>query len=384
MNKMINKTIKVAFVIVLTMIGNTYTFAQSIDEERMNRDLKVAENILATLSEEDGRRLWGHDNVESSYIPDYGVIFTMPMKSAFFFGGQNAVISSGGNDVYVIESNDEDDDYDIRVKADNRIKIVDADSKQAKEIKENSNMELKNQISTFLADYADLIGQLKPSDRIVVQMKNKNEFEFYTGRSKSKSNPSLTAEVLKSNLTAQRQGKISRDELIDRIEFKGGEEKEVAKDVELFATIFARLYEPDLSSTYYLSSRNIGYNRLENLGVTFSMKFYSSSSDNGLHTIRTTGERGLTQEERNEIVNAMYPEFVASFKQNLLDYGRTVKSLEGEEKLIFKVRLTECKDCDMPREIEVMVSAKTLSDYDKGSISKDKAMGMVEVKRKEN
>lgn len=382
MKKTTSRTIKLAFITVLSMVGTNYTFSQSIDQERMDRDLKVAENILTTLTEDDGRRLWHNDNVESSYVPDYGVIFTMPMRTSFSFG-KNTVISTEGKDMIFIEGKKEPD-YDVKVKTNERVKILDSESDQAKEIKLEVRNELKEQVITFLADYADLIGQLKPSDRIVVQMKNRNEFEFYSGRSRSKSAPGLTAEVLKSDLTAQRQGKISRDKLIERIQFREGENREVSKDIELFATIFARLYEPDLSSTYYLSSRNIGYSRLENLGFTFSMKFYSSSSDNGLHTIRTTGESGLTQEERNERVNAMYPEFEESFKQNLLDYGRTVKSLEENEKLIFNVRLTECKGCDMPKEIEVMVSAKTLSGYDKGSISKDKAMAMVEVKRKDN
>lgn len=381
---MINKASKIVFVFVLTIVGNTYTYSQSIDQERMDRDLKVAENILATLSEQgNGRRLWGYDNVESSYVPDYGVIFTMPMRNSISFMGQNAVISTGKDDVIVIQDSD-DANYDFKIKNNNRIKVVEADSKQAKEAKEQAGSIVKDQITTFLADYADLIGQLKPSDRVVVQVKKKNEFEFYSGRSQTNTISGLTAEVLKSDLSAHRQGKISRDNLVEKIKFAGGEEKEIAKDIELFATIFARLYEPDLSSTYYLSSRNIGYNHLENLGVTFSMKFYSSSSDNGLHTIRTTGESGLTSEERDQRVNAMYPEFVESFKQNLIDYGRTVKSLNEDEKLIFNVRLTECKGCEMPNEIEVMVSAKTLKGYDKGTISQDKAIAMVEVKRKDN
>ena len=385
MNTM-NRTIKILFIIVLTMVGNTQTFSQSIDQERMERDLKVAENILATLSEESngGRRLWGYENVESSYIPDYGVIFTMPLRTSFSFSGQNTIISTGGDDVLVIEDSDNDVDYDVKVKGNRRIEIVDANSKKAKEAKAVESDELRSQVTTFLADYADLIGQLQPTDRIVVQMKRSNRLEFYLGGTESTSNQGVTAEVLKSDLTAQRQGKIARDQLIERIKFTGGEGEEVAKDIELFATIFARLYEADLSSTYYLASRNIGYTKLPNLGVTFSMKFYSSSSNKGLHTIRTTGEKGLTKEVRDERVNAMYPEFEASFKQNLLDYGRTVKSLGDKEKLIFKVKLTECKECDMPKAIEVMVDAKTLGGYDKGSISRDKALGMITVKRTEN
>ena len=381
MNSTMNKAIKITLVIALTMVGNTRLVAQSIDQERMDRDLKVAENILSTLSNESNRRLWRDDDVEGSYIPDYGVIFTMPMRAIILYDGSAQVFSSSGNSVVVVEDSD---NSDFKIKVEGKTKIVDADSDQGKKIREKIDYDQRAQITTFLADYADLIGQLKPSDKIVVQMKNRNEFEFYVGRSKKNTPTGLTAEITKSQLISYKQGKMSREDLIKKIIFKGNEEKEVAKDVELFATIFARLYEPDLSSTYYLSSRNIGYNRLEDLGVTFSMKFYSSSSNDGLHSIRTTGESGLTKEERDDKVNAMYPEFEESFKSNLIDYGRTVKSLKPDEKLIFKVRLTECIGCEMPKEIEVMVSAKTLNDYDKGSLSRDKAMGAVEVKRIEN
>ena len=45
--------------------------AQSIDEKRMDRDLKVAENILNTLASGDSR-LRFHNNIESNYLPDFG------------------------------------------------------------------------------------------------------------------------------------------------------------------------------------------------------------------------------------------------------------------------------------------------------------------------
>ena len=379
-----NKTIKVAIVIILTMVGNTYTYSQSIDQERMDRDLKVAENILSTLSN-DGNNRWSRDKVEGSYIPDYGVILTMPSNSLVIYGGASQIISSGANSVYVIDdSDDKDKDVDIKIKGGDQVKVrtLKGQSKKAEDLKEQMESGIKEQIETFLADYADLIGQLKPSDRIMVQVKNNRSFEFYLGGRSEKASGNLSGSVLKSDLTAQKQGKISRDQLIQRIKYTTPESTEVAKDIELFATIFARLYEPDLSSTYYASSRRIAYNRLENLGVTFNMKFYSSSSDAGKHTIRTTGETGLTQEERNERVNAMYPEFEQSFRENLLDYGRTVKSLQPGEMMIFKVKLTECKGCEMPGEIEVVVKAKTLIDYDQGSLSRDKALQMIEVKKK--
>ncbi|MEM0939646.1 MAG: hypothetical protein AAF600_06335 [Bacteroidota bacterium] len=377
----INTTNKIVIVVLLTVTTNLQSFSQSIDQERMNRDLRVAENILSTLLTNDNR-VWHQDNVEGSYIPDYGVIFMMPVSSVIFYEGKGKVFSSDGSSLVFIEDSD-DSSYDMQIDLrGNKTKITKGQNLNIKELKEKIDSNLKEQIQTFLVDYADLIGQLQPSQRIVVHAKDRENFEFHIGINSTKTSKNLSAQILKSDLVAHKQGKISREELVSRIRYTSNESKDVEKDIKLFASIFARLYEPDISSTYYVSSRNIEYDRLENLGVTFNMKFYSSSSDKGFHTIRTTGESYLTKEERNKRVNAMYPEFVQSFKDNLLDYGRTVKSLKPNEMIIFKVRLTECKGCEMPEEIEVTIKAKTLFDYDSGSLSRNEALEMIAIKKK--
>ena len=366
---------------MLVILSITLSFGQSIDEKRMDRDLKVAENILSTLSREDDSRLRFYDNIESNYMPGYGVVFSIPRVSYIYattVTGRAASAVYGGSGAYVIASADADDEEE-EVAADKK-KIED----ERKKIAEEAEEQLKEQMTAFLVDYADLIGQLKPSDQIVVQSRGGDNRLFYSGRQSIKRQSSLSAQVTKSDLTAYKQGKIDRDAVIKKITFKSPEENgEIAKDLELFATIFARLYEADLSSTYYMSAHSLGYTSLDGFGITFSMKVYSSSSDNGFHTIRTTGEGGLTQEQRDEKVNAMYPEFEKSFKENLMDYGRTIKSLKSDENLVMKVTLTECRNCEMPKEIEVSVKGKTLQDYSKGSISRDEAVKQVTVKRKE-
>ena len=348
------------------------TFSQSLDEERMDRDLKIAENILNTIMD-GGDRFYRNNKVESNYIPDYGVIFSIPRNQLVIYAkeGKEKILYSGRSEIIIA---DVDSDAEVEVKD---IKKLDSEKLQ-KEIMEK----MKAQISDFLIDYADLIGQLKPSDRIVVQLSGSRNDLFFIEDGRKKSQGNFSGQILKSDLTSYKQGKMEREDAVAKIEWDEGGDGEVAKDIELFASIFAALYEPDISSTYYTSSRRIGYTRLENFGVTFKMKVYSSSSDGGKHRIRTTGQGGLSQEERDEIVNAMYPEFEKSFKENLIDYGRTIRSINPNEMVLFKVALTECKGCEMPEAIEVSVSGKILKDYDAGSISKEKALEQVNVKKK--
>ncbi|MEQ9466566.1 MAG: hypothetical protein RLN88_04090 [Ekhidna sp.] len=368
--KVISKTLVALAALAISV---SISSAQSLDEERMERDLKIAENIIGTLLNENGR--YYHNNVESNYLEDYGVIFSIPKNSviwAYSTSGSARSVYSYGNEAVIIDTSDGDDD-----------EIPRSDKKvDAEELERKTLEKMKEQMSAFLIDYADLIGQLKPTDRVVIQTRGRNEQIFVVGGNVTRKNEGLSAQILKSDLSAYKSGKLSREQAMGKIDWTTEGDSEVAKDIELFSTIFSRLYEPDLSNTYYLTSRRLGYTSLDNFGITFNMKFYSSSSDDGLHTIRTTGESGLTQDQRDEKVNAMYAEFEKSFKENLLDYGRTVKSLKPEEMLMFNVELTECRGCEMPEEIEVSVKGKTLKDFDSGAISREKALDQITVKKK--
>lgn len=360
--------------LAIMIVGST--FGQSIDQERMDRDLKIAENILGTLSNSNNRGFFSSRSVESNYVPDYGVIFSVPQSSMVFATSRpsNGIVisetTSGSGYSYVVADAPDNDD---------KVKEV---SKE--EYKAEVDKQLKEQMTLFLVDYADLIGQLKPTDRIMINVKNNRNQVWINNDQVSEKNMGQTAAIVKSDLIAFKSGKASREATIGKIIFTEVNDK-MEKDLELFSSIFSRLYEPDMSNTYYASSRNINYERLDNLGAIFSMRVYSSSSDdNGKHTIRTTGERGLTQAERNAKVNAMYPEFEKNMKGNIIDYGRTIKSLKPAEMLIIKVRLTECDDCEMPKSIEMSVKGSVLSDFDSGKLTREKAMDAISVKKTAN
>ncbi|MFK7952007.1 MAG: hypothetical protein AB8B73_04115 [Ekhidna sp.] len=370
------KTIKrTIFSLGLTMIIVGSAFGQ-IDQERMERDLKIAENILGTLSNSNNNGFFSSRNVESNYVPDYGVIFSLPQSSMVYVTGK-------AKKGVVISENSSSDGYTYVI-ADSKSSRSDAKEVNAEDLKSEVDKKLKEQMTLFLVDYADLIGQLKPSDRIMINVKNNRNHVWMNNERVSEKSMGQTAEIAKSDLIALKSGKASREATIGKIKFTEVNDK-MEKDLELFSSIFSRLYEPDMSSTYYASSRNINYERLDNLGAIFSMRVYSSSSDdNGKHTIRTTGERGLTQSERDEKVNAMYPAFEQNMKQNIIDYGRTIKSLKPAEMLIIKVRLTECNDCEMPKSIEMSVKGSVLSDFDGGKLSREKAVAAISVKKTAN
>ena len=67
-------------VIIAMMLGVQISFAQKLDEERMTRDIAVAENVLSTLIKQQvsNQRTFFPLEIKGNYQPGYGVTFNLP------------------------------------------------------------------------------------------------------------------------------------------------------------------------------------------------------------------------------------------------------------------------------------------------------------------
>src|SRR5882724_8804813 len=81
--KKLNKKFMKKVMIVWMMLAGTIVFAQTkVDEERMQRDIEIAENILSTmLRQQIGQRSFFPMEVQGSYLAGYGVTFRLPSES---------------------------------------------------------------------------------------------------------------------------------------------------------------------------------------------------------------------------------------------------------------------------------------------------------------
>ena len=159
---------------------------------------------------------------------------------------------------------------------------------------------------------------------------------------------------------------------------------ELQPDLELLTSIFNRLYQRDLSKTFF-TDENIYYERLKDYGVIYYMNVFSSNQTNyDRWGMPTQGLNNLTQEDRDKKVKELYPVFERDIKADILEYGRTVKSLKGDEVLMFNIAITKCQSCGIPATLEVSVKASVLSDYSSGKISKDAALTKMEIKKGSN
>lgn len=430
------------FLIVGLMLMSAPLFAQNptgtkTTNDRMQRDIAVMETALSQMiKQEFDQRNFFFMDVKGNYLSGYGVTFTVPTGMLNAWGGNEVMVingtgfsgswSSSGDDLAITEEDSQNAEELIKSPKKNSQKNK-ADAPRVDEARALDEVAVaggyrngsRNAVGTgiatrskrynsdslntvnnakiikaskdFIADYGDMLSQLGPEERIVVTNRGQGNNEFWVYGQRAKRSL-MSVEARKSDLTAFRQGKITRDQLMGKMKVINSVTTEKAEpDMELLVSIFNRLYQSDLSKTYYTQG-NTYYEHLTDFGVIIHMQVYSSNTDyiergdgaRAVLSMPTLGLRNLSQEERDKKVKELYPVFESELKENILDYGRTLKSLNDNEQLIIDVTLTKCKDCGIPSKVEVAVKASVLKDFNAGRIDRNAALAKIEVTKAAN
>ncbi|MCG8310891.1 MAG: hypothetical protein MI975_26115 [Cytophagales bacterium] len=394
-----------------------------IDEKRMNRDLEIAKNILSTLISSGSDHWFGGTSIDATYIKDYGVVFTIPEHLVYFHGARDIVIP----DIPPIPDIDVDLDIDneLEVSVDELSKEemkrqkeklevqkkelekhrqeIEKHKEEIKQVKEKAKIAttytynikpgVDDEINweevmiTFMTDYADLIGQLKPEEKIVIKQKSPyNDMVFVWSRKGSEQIneqrvSNISAEVFRKDVAAFKSGKIKREAFIDRIKIEKDEPQKKVADLEMFANIFDRFYSHDLSETYYCQGKP-RYEVLDGYGAVFHIKTSSGPRAFARTVYRSSGDRNLAIKSESESPNnaETYRKFKDDIKAFMLDYGRTIRSLNDDEIVMLDIQLGNCRDCEIPESVEVSVKMSTLKQYDQQKLSREKAINLIGVK----
>jgi len=275
---------------------------------------------------------------------------------------------------------------DIARVAEERAKVAQAVSNNTIAILENDDKpsnknDLENIMIEFLFNYSQLIGQLKPTDKIAISTK-KSDYVYVVSDKAGQVNESangIIVEVLKKDHADYVSGKISRDELISRITINK-EDGEALKyrDLDLFSAMIKTLYDKNYSDSYFVTWKP-DYQRLNGVGAIYDLKVYSSIEEDGSFAMPGINKHGLSAEERNKKVVELYPIFIKSMKENIIQYGRTINSLQPNELLIIKVTLTKCDNCSIPQKIQFAIKQSILASYNSGKLSQKEAIAKVKL-----
>ena len=418
--KRVERKVMMAVMVLISFGG----FAQKLDEARMERDIEVAENILSTLLKQQfDKRSFFPIEVRGNYRAGYGVTFTIPnlqtgvwmqgfdVPAISWSNGEGSFsysYSDGNEDEVTIIDRQPVEEHKEKIKQDleraykerNRATSVTGTVARAPKapraaglkrtnsrldrdsLREESNKKVINAIKEFMADYSDLIGQLTPTERVVVTNRGENERFWFGQFDNQQGNTYLSVEANKSDLTQYKQNKMTRDQLMAKIKVVNSElDNELQPDLELLASIFNRLYRSDLSKTYFTQG-NTYYERLKDFGVIYYMQVYSSNQqDDDFWAMPTISLNEIDQKTRDKKVKELYPLFANSIKEDMLEYGRTLKSLKDDENLIFNIKLTRCVGCGIPSSLELTVKNSILKDYSSGKLTKEAAMQKITEKK---
>ncbi len=408
------------FILILPLLFS-FKSGNEIDAKKMNRDLEIAKNIFATLIKSGSGNFFGSQSIEASYIKDFGVVFTIPEHLVYFSTGGDHFIhvpevppmpemnfqfefkfdevdsSTRLNDEKMRAELDKAKEQVIQKKeeiviAREKARVAVAESRELRGFAESGvekDINWEEVMITFMTDYADLIGQLQPEDKIVINQKSpSNQFVMvWRGDSKTEhqrpERSSISAEVVRKDLTAFKSGKINRDEFIKHISITKKEPQKKIADLEMFAGIFDKYYSYDLSETFYVQGKP-AYEVLKGFGAIFQIKAFSpnqSYTRMRFYAPGATTSSSGTSTDKNEVdEEALYPKFKEDLINFMLDYGRTIRSLKDSDKLLLEIKIQACKDCKVPSVVEVSTKMSTLRQYDEQKISKQKAAGMIEIK----
>jgi hypothetical protein len=389
------KTAAIALMIMIVCISNAA--AQKIDNARMERDIEVAENVLSTLIKQQfEQRTFFPMEITGTYQPGYGVTFRLPAD----YTAPIALTMPRGSDTFIWDNQGQNEYISIGGTAREDVAVIAPSSPQAMTLKDKTrekektkrrydmdsiktayNKKVIEAATSFILDYGDMVSQLAPGEKIIVT--NGGDRNRIWGQYlNSTKRTHIVVEGLKSDVTAFKQGKLTREQAVAKVKIVNAESSDkVEPDMELLSSIFSRLYRSDLSKTFF-SDENIYYEHLNDFGAVFYMAAYSSiPAEYPKFHMPTLGLENIDAATREKKVKEIYPIFENELKENMLEYGRTLKSLKDEESLIFNVTLTKCVNCGIPSTLEVSVKSSVLKDLNAGKIDKATALSKIVTKK---
>lgn len=382
-------------------------WSQPIDNKRMKRDIEVAENILAALIEDASSNTFQGFQVEGTYLESYGLLFSIQNKFGFLRVGSSPTVIWDENRAISgrVESKA------IGEARSQRQTGLSAYTVKADSIELLNQEKIKELSEIFLADYGYLLTQLPENEKICIKYNQGNKNSFFgaqniaiftpNGEKVNTSSPGFTMIITKKEVENHRTGKIDRKTLISRIEYQENEVSNSAEDRELVLlnSIFHRAYQSDLSEGFYMRG-NGNMERIAGLGVLFSYNFSTRGNRSNLYfnngeyrfyfpdnrSGRRDRVRGYVNEDdadedadEDATDEPDFDEFLDGFKSNIIEYGSTVRKLNGDEVLSFELGFPSCRDCDRPEKVKITAKQSLLERYRTGGLDLEEAKEQLQV-----
>lgn len=217
--------------------------------------------------------------------------------------------------------------------------------------------------------------------------------------SKQKAEPLPTISVVAkvSDLKAYRSGQINASQLDTRISVATVKEDDSQQlDMEVMANIFETAFKDSEERSFRIRG-SVNHLNLDNFGAlfffdarysNFSNAIFSISGSNSLKRAQELRLKSIREEREKEEADEQklkqeqldaFEAFKTNLKEYLVDYGRTLKSVDSDQFILVSVNLSSPLD-EIPERIDVQIKKSILESIDRGSVSRDQALNQVSVR----
>ncbi len=374
-------------IICLIFLGAvTQSLAQAprtINWERMQRDLDIMEGVLSKLLLRAPHH-WEplQNNVHGLYFEGYGVVFQVD------YGGlQVMALTPPHLEKSIMEMEKRVQEF-VPENSEEPM-VVAPEIPAALELVETFSPDrverVKEQVTEFLANYADAIGQLEPSEfiTVIVNLDRGRFFVFPPGHKISAEKKNTAVAILeinskKSAIISYRQGKSNFGEFRQQIAFnERADDENMNKNIDIMANILETALSRKHREGFYVVDKNRGI-YLKGLGTLFFMKAELGSdwpTPMAIVIDKQTKKRDVVQVKADgkKKSNRKTAESLNDFKDALLelvgDYGHTLRTLEPTEYVVVAVDFNSWNfGDDQPSRFIIKAQKKDLDNYNRGTM----------------
>ncbi|MCH6559268.1 hypothetical protein IH799_02810, partial [candidate division KSB1 bacterium] len=278
---------QIIFLSIILVPMSSFAQSSKINWDRMNRDLEIMQGILDNLLAPSKPMLaFSNGGARGLYFDGYGVVFQIDLGGARLMdvvrlriGNEFALAKDLADQARAFEGKPVSvppvsDEGPVIVDATTGLVLTKGDLTAGKRIEL-----LEERTIEFLRDYADAIGQIKPTDRITILANFEHTYSVFAvhlrGAENVEKSPSgLNITAKKSDIVDFRKGKIDEKTFRNRVTFhKRLDSKQKNRNIDIMANILNTALNRKHRGEFRMDSKNRGI-YLDGLGALFFIRGY--------------------------------------------------------------------------------------------------------------
>ncbi|KYG72636.1 MULTISPECIES: hypothetical protein [Roseivirga] len=345
---------------------------------KMEKDIVILQNVLGDLFGNGDSYFSSSRSAKGMYIPGGGVIFSMSSRSSY--GAllveyvDVARVSSG-------QSGDAEEEVDVE------------------EFNKKTEDAIREKSKEFLTNYGSLLSELKSGEKLMLnvdysvrqdrdgQRSSGNRITFVSRSNQKRMQSSISYKTLNDFST----GKINLQQAMSAVETSIIEDAEKdMTDAKILAGILDDLMQSSMDGKFRRRSKT-NWTYFDGFGLMLNIQMSTSMRGTDV-LVYSQGSRVISrvdesdkEKERADLAKELeeaYPEFENMLKENIIQYGRTLRSLGAGESVIVNVDFGSIiRDSKMPRSIRMIIPKSSIDAYAKGQKSLEQVKKEIDIKK---